>query len=503
MAMDDKQKTNLAEFIERIGSYRARHTELITVLVSKGYDINFITRQLEGEKSTAANIKGTSTRKNVQDALDSLIRICKNMKQTPKNGVALFAGNVSQVEGQDNFITEVFEPPEELNVRLYRCDQTFVVEPLEEMLEVKELYGLMTIERQEATIAMLVGKKIKILQKFDSMVPGKTNKGGQCLSPDTIVETKKEIKKLLEIQINDEIKALDLNSKKIVFTKCLNKWKRKKSENREIFIQDGKSIICSLEHTFFKEEDNEIKEVEAKNLSLGNSLLTYHNNKLSVNEDIKKILEINKNLELIDIETEIGNFFANGILVHNSAARYGRIRDNLARDFYRKVAEAMKDHFFNMTNLKGIIIGGPGPTKEDFLKEGELVTSLKNKVLGVKDIGYSDEHGIDLLVEASGDILAEQEITKERKLLERFFNMLGKDKDKTAYGEEEVEKALSYGAVDVLYLSKKLSKKEISHFEKKAIETGVKIEMISVETEEGVQFYNLSGIGAILRFKIV
>ncbi|MEK6935537.1 MAG: LAGLIDADG family homing endonuclease, partial [Nanoarchaeota archaeon] len=237
------------------------------------------------------------------------------------------------------------------------------------------------------------------------------------------------------------------------------------------------------------------------------------------NEDLKKRLEFiyNSNLILvkihkiqplkiektIDIETKNHNFIANGIIVHNSSARYGRIRDNLARDFYRKVAEAMKDHFFNMTNLKGIIIGGPGPTKEDFLKEGELVTSLKNKVLGVKDIGYSDEHGIDLLVEASGDILAEQEITKERKLLERFFNMLGKDKDKTAYGEEEVEKALSYGAVDTLFLSKKLKKSEISHFEKKAIETGVKIEMISVETEEGVQFYNLSGIGAILRFKIM
>ena len=38
--------------------------------------------------------------------------------------------------------------------------------------------------------------------------------------------------------------------------------------------------------------------------------------------------------------------------------------------------------------------------------------------------------------------------------------------------------------------------------EKKELETSVKVELISTETEEGVQFWNLGGIGAILRFKI-
>ena len=111
MALDEKQKTDLQEFIERMNNYKARHTELITVLVPSGFDINLITKQLESEKSTASNIKSTGTRKNVQEALESLIRITKGMKQTPKNGVALLAGNVSQTEGQDDFVTEVFEPP--------------------------------------------------------------------------------------------------------------------------------------------------------------------------------------------------------------------------------------------------------------------------------------------------------------------------------------------------------------------------------------------------------
>jgi len=364
MALDEEQKYKLDDFYQRMKSYRARHTELITVYVSKGTDINIITRQLESEKSTAANIKSTATRKNVETALESLIRYCKQTRTTPKNGVALFAGNVSQVEGRDEFIIEAFEPPEELNVRLYRCDQTFVVDPLAEMLEVKEVYGLLVIERKEATIGLLIGKKIKVLQHVDSFVPGKVRAGGQ------------------------------------------------------------------------------------------------------------------------------------------SSQRYHRITEGLAKDFYRKIAEIVKREFFDLKQLKGLLVGGPGPTKEDFLKEGNLVTALMDKVIAVKDIGYADEHGLDLLVDASQDVISKQEIYHEKNLLEKFFNMLGKEREKTAYRKEEVEKALSYGAVDLLLLSRKLTKPEIQNYEKLAQETSVKIEMVSVETEEGVQFWNLGGVGAILRFKI-
>ena len=60
-----------------------------------------------------------------------------------------------------------------------------------------------------------------------------------------------------------------------------------------------------------------------------------------------------------------------------------------------RFAENVKKEFFHLDKLKGIILGGPGPAKEDFLKEGHLVTALQNKVIGVKDLGYADEHGIE------------------------------------------------------------------------------------------------------------
>jgi stalled ribosome rescue protein Dom34 len=61
---------------------------------------------------------------------------------------------------------------------------------------------------------------------------------------------------------------------------------------------------------------------------------------------------------------------------------------------------------------------------------------------------------------------------------------------------------LEYGAVEILLLSKKLSKDDIRKYEKLAEETSVKVELISMDLDEGVQFWNLGGIGAILRFKI-
>ncbi|MFH0831307.1 MAG: peptide chain release factor aRF-1 [archaeon] len=359
-----EDKLKIKRLLHELKGYRGRHTELITVYVPADYNLIAVAKQLEQERSTAENIKSKTTKNNVLDALDKLTRHLKLFKSTPKNGLALFCGNVSESEGQTNIKLWAIEPPEPLRTKLYRCDQDFVLQPLEEMIQVKELYGLIVIERQEATIGLLEGKTIKVLQKLTSGIPGKTEKGGQ------------------------------------------------------------------------------------------------------------------------------------------SAARYSRIRDGMAKEYYRRAAEAVKEQFFNMPKLMGIIVGGPGPTKEDFLKEGELVTALKEKVLAVKDIGYSDEYGLELLVEASKDVLSQQEITLEKKILERFFTMLAKKPNLVAYGKEQVEKAIERGAVAELILSSALEEKESTELELTALNISSLVNFVSEETEEGVQFRNLGGAGAILRFAL-
>ncbi len=485
----------LNELIETLGKIRGRHTELVTVLIPAGANIYTTADQIAAEQSTADNIKSKTVRKNVSDALEMIGRELKKYKQTLPNGMAIFCGNVSDKEGQNDLRLWVIEPPQPLRTRMYRCDQVFVIEPLKEMGEVQEVYGLVVMDRKEATIGILEGKQIRMIRKMSSGVPGKIRAGGQCLDEDTLIETNNGKIKIKDIKVGDEIKSLDIENNKIIFTKCINKWEKQKEGFIEIKTKD-KSIISSLGHLFFLWEDDRLIEVQANWIKKGAMLL---NDNLEA-EEIKKIINKEQNIELIDIETEAENFFANGILVHNSAARFERITEGLAKEFFRRIADSMKEIFFDMPKLKGILVGGPVPTKEEFLEHGQLVTKLKELVIGVKDIGNTDESGLTDLVEASKDILANQEIIKEKKLLEKFFETLGKKPDLAAYGEENVKKALKYGAVKTLLLSKKLKKEKIIELRKMAESTSSEVEMISIETEEGGQFWNISGIGAILRF---
>ena len=133
-------KEELKEEIEELEKHKGRQTELISVYIPAGYDVNSVQRQLEAEKSTAKNIKSTSTRKNVSDALDKLVRHLKGIKKTPPNGLALFCGNVAKAEGQSDLQLWEIETPLPLKSRLYRCDKEFVLEELQTMLEVVEVF---------------------------------------------------------------------------------------------------------------------------------------------------------------------------------------------------------------------------------------------------------------------------------------------------------------------------------------------------------------------------
>src|SRR3989344_2297208 len=94
-------KYEMEEVLEELESYKGRHTELISVYISADYDHVSVQKQLEAEKSTAKNIKSTATRKNVTEALEKIIRHLKGLKRTPENGMGVFCGNISKIEGQD------------------------------------------------------------------------------------------------------------------------------------------------------------------------------------------------------------------------------------------------------------------------------------------------------------------------------------------------------------------------------------------------------------------
>ena len=494
-------KYELEEVVAELAKHKGRQTELISVYISAGYDINPVQKQLEAEKSTAKNIKSTSTRKNVVDALEKIVRHFKTFKRTPENGLAVFCGNVSKIEGQSDMQLWSVEPMTPLKIRLYRCDKEFVLEPLREMLEVDEVFGLLVMDRKEATIGLLEGKRIECLRKMSSGIPSKVRAGGQCLSPDSWVSLNKKNKDIIDLKINDKVRGLDIEKNKIVFTKVKNKWETIKDKILKIFVEDEEFIICSIDHTFFRKNNENIEEVIAQNLNKGDILICSNN----YNILYLKIIDIQRKegkFKLIDIETELKNFFANGILVHNSSQRFHRITEGLTRDFYKRIAEEMKKIFFEMPKLKGILIGGPIPTKDEFIDGEYMTTQLREKVIGRVDIGDTDESGLKELVGKAREILESQEIIKEKKLMEKFFETLGERRELSTLGEEATKKALNFGAVKTLFLSKETDKKIARELKTIAINMGSEIEIISTETPEGEQFFNLSGIGAILRYKI-
>ena len=357
-------KQELEELLEELEKHHGRQTELITVYIPAGYNVNATQKQLEAEKGTAKNIKSTSTRNNVTDALEKIVRFLKDFKKTPVNGMAVFCGNISKTEGQQDLQLWSVEPMQPLKMRLYRCDKEFVLDALKEQLEVDEVYGLLVMDRKEATIGLLEGKRVEFLQKMTSGVPSKVRAGGQ------------------------------------------------------------------------------------------------------------------------------------------SSQRFHRITEGLTKDFYKRIAEEMKKVFYDMKKLKGILVGGPVPTKDEFLDGNYLVAKLQDKLVGRVDIGDADESGLKELVQKSQEILSEQEIVHEKKLLEKFFNTLGKNPEKASYDYQDVKKALEYGAVDILILSSKVKKDKSKELSKMAENINAKVEIVSTDTEEGEQFFNLSGIGALLRFEI-
>jgi ribosomal protein L7Ae-like RNA K-turn-binding protein len=215
---------------------------------------------------------------------------------------------------------------------------------------------------------------------------------------------------------------------------------------------------------------------------------------------ISKIEIINKPTEMIDISVKNENFIANGLIVHNSAARFSRLREGAAKEFYKRIAEACNKEFLGKENLKGIIIGGPGHSKEEFIEY--LNQQLKDKVIGIKDITYTDEQGLYDLVDKSQDTLVKEVIAEEKAIMQRFFTLLAKEPNRVSYGLEEVKKALSYSAVEVLLLSEDLDEKLIDEFEQKAEATKAEVQLISLETREGAQLKDLGGVAAILRYAI-
>ena len=205
MALTAQDKLHLKKMIRELKSFKAPHTEFVSVYIPAGYEITKIINHLAEEQGTASNIKSSSTRKNVQSALERMIQHLRGFKRTPENGLAVFSGNVAAAEGKQDIRIWSMEPPIPLNIRIYRCDKNFVTDVLEDMMMQHRVYGLVVMDRRDANLALLKGKTIIHLQKTHSEVPGKFKAGGQSAARFARIRegaVKDHYKKIAEYMMN-------------------------------------------------------------------------------------------------------------------------------------------------------------------------------------------------------------------------------------------------------------------------------------------------------------
>lgn len=403
--MESKSVYDFKRALEELSKYEGKGTELISLYVPPRRPISDVIAYLRDEYSTSSNIKSKTTRKNVMSAIESMMSRLRLYKMPPENGIALFIGHVPTRGDQTEMVTYIIEPPEPIQSMLYRCDSKFYLDPLYAMLGEKDVYGLIVIDRSEATVGFLRGTRIEVVKNVQSQVPSKHHQGGQ------------------------------------------------------------------------------------------------------------------------------------------SSRRFERLIELAAHEFFVKVGEIANEAFLNEKNLKGILIGGPGATKEFFAEKDYLHHELKKKIIDLFDTGYTDEYGLRELVEKASQALEDLEISQEKKIINRFLSEVKKpDSSLAVYGEKQVIEALKNSQVDTLIISEALRKYKvvwecpnckqrleevvtgnipdkncptcnipmnvvekvdiIDEYFNLAEQSNAKVYLVSDESEEGKLFLRgFGGIGAILRYR--
>jgi peptide chain release factor subunit 1 len=318
-AGEDRRKYEFRKVIEDLREYEGSGTQLVTIYVPPDKQISDVVAHVTQEHSEASNIKSKQTRTNVQDALTSIKDRLRYYKEPPENGMVLFSGAIDSGGGQTEMVTKVLEnPPDPVQSFRYHCDSSFLTEPLEEMLADKGLFGLIVLDRREANVGWLRGKRVEPVKSTTSLVPGKQRKGGQ------------------------------------------------------------------------------------------------------------------------------------------SAQRFARLRLEAIDNFYQEVAEMANELFVpERHDMDGVLVGGPSPTKDEFLDGDYLHHEVQDIVVDKFDVSYTDESGLYDLVDAAQDALADQEVMKDKAQMEEFFENLHAG-DLATYGFEPTRQNLMMGAVDRLLLSEDL-----------------------------------------------
>ena len=231
-----------------------------------------------------------------------------------------------------------------------------------------------------------------------------------------------------------------------------------------------------------------------------------------------------------------------------SAKRFQKLREMELTYFFNRVAEITKEYFIDIYPIKGLIISGPGPTKEDFINNNYLEYRLQDMILATIDASYSGSEGIREAFAKSGEILSDYRMVEEKKIVEELFKHINTNTGLGAYGMKEVINYLKNNVADkivitddtnlhrleskckrcqnieehIVELPNVIPKKTelsnsacsnckstdseiieqdiVDYLALIATKTGTKVEVVSGKSEHGAMLSSIGKIGAILRY---
>jgi len=186
-----------------------------------------------------------------------------------------------------------------------------------------------------------------------------------------------------------------------------------------------------------------------------------------------------------------------------SQRRFERQREERLKQFFQRVAQHVNECFLPLNNLKGILIGGCGFTKDEWVKAEYIDYRLQAKILSVVSIGYSEHQGFKELIYKSKEILKEVRYVQEEEIMNSFLEEIGKDSGLAVYGEDQVVDALNKGLLRILILSESIPYQQIEELTKIATNAGTAVEIISTIHESGQKLEkSFKGIVGISHYPI-
>jgi len=181
MKDDSFSRYLLKKQINFLKNKKGFHTELITLMIPPERKLSDVSNYLKNEINESSNIKSKLNRKNVIDSITALIQKLKTIKRVSENGLILYSGAIPQGNSPGTERNELYivEPIETISNFKYYCSSEFLVEPLENMLVEKQLYGLIVIDNKDAAIGWVKGTHVEVVKTTGSGVSSQHRAGGQ------------------------------------------------------------------------------------------------------------------------------------------------------------------------------------------------------------------------------------------------------------------------------------------------------------------------------------